>query len=93
VSPQNCNPNIVLKKTPSEYLKQLYFDAMVFTPEGLRHLVAQVGASQIVLGTDHPIPWEQHPVDHVFATTTLTDRQKAAILSGNATRLFGLKEA
>jgi aminocarboxymuconate-semialdehyde decarboxylase len=93
VSPQNCNPNIVLKKKPSEYLNQLYFDAMVFTPEGLRHLVATVGASQIVLGTDHPIPWEQHPVDHVFATTTLTDKQKAAILGGNAARLFGLKEA
>jgi predicted TIM-barrel fold metal-dependent hydrolase len=93
VSPQNCNPDIVLKKKPSEYLNQLYFDAMVFTPEGLRHLVAQVGASQIVLGTDHPIPWEQHPVDHVFATTTLSDKQKAAILGGNAARLFGLKEA
>ena len=93
VSPQNCNPNITLKKKPSEYLNQLYFDAMVFTPEGLRHLVAQVGASQVVLGTDHPIPWEQHPVDHVFATTSLTDKQKAAILGGNAARLFGIKEA
>jgi aminocarboxymuconate-semialdehyde decarboxylase len=92
VSPQNCNPDIKLKKQPSEYLNQLYFDAMVFTPEGLRHLVAQVGASQIMLGTDHPIPWEQHPVDHVFATTTLSDKQKAAILGGNAARLFGLKE-
>jgi hypothetical protein len=84
VSPQNCNPNITLKKKPSEYLNQLYFDAMVFTPEGLRHLVAQVGASQVVLGTDHPIPWEEHPVDHVFATTTLTDKQRVAILGGNA---------
>jgi predicted TIM-barrel fold metal-dependent hydrolase len=93
VSPQNCNPDIKLKKQPSEYLNQLYFDAMVFTPEGLRHLVAQVGASQIMLGTDHPIPWEQHPVDHVFATTTLSDKQKAAILGGNAARLFGLKQA
>ena len=93
VSPQNCNPDIVLKKKPSEYLNQLHFDAMVFTPEALRHLVAQVGASQIVLGTDHPIPWEQHPVDHVFATNTLTDKQKVAILGGNAARLFGLKEA
>ena len=92
VSPQNCNPDIKLKKQPSEYLNQLYFDAMVFTPEGLRHLVAQVGASQIMLGTDHPIPWEQHPVDHVFATTTLSDKQKTAILGGNAARLFGLKE-
>jgi aminocarboxymuconate-semialdehyde decarboxylase len=93
VSPQNCNPNITLKKKPTEYLNQLYFDALVFTPEALRHLVAQVGASQIVLGTDHPIPWEEHPVDHVFATTTLSDKQKTAILGGNAAHLFGLKEA
>src|SRR6266403_1638405 len=93
VSPQNFNPNITLKKKPSEYLNQLYFDALVFTPEALRHLVAQVGASQVVLGSDHPIPWEQHPVDHVFATTTLTDKQKIAILGGNAARLFGMKVA
>jgi aminocarboxymuconate-semialdehyde decarboxylase len=93
VSPQNCNPNITLKKKPSDYLNQLYFDAMVFTAEGLRHLVAQVGASQIMLGTDHPIPWEEHPVDHVFATTTLSDKQKVAILGGNAAHVFGIKEA
>ena len=61
----------------------------MFTPEGLRHLVAQVGASQLMLGTDHPIPWEQHPVDHVFATVTLNDEEKVAILGGNAARLFG----
>ena len=48
----------MLKKKPSEYVSQIYFDALVFTPEALRHLVAQVGASQVVLGTDHPIPWE-----------------------------------
>jgi aminocarboxymuconate-semialdehyde decarboxylase len=62
----------------------------VFTPEALRHLVAQVGASQVMLGSDHPIPWEPHPVDHVFATTTLTDDEKMAILGGNAARLFGM---
>ena len=90
VSPPNCNPNIKLKKKPTEYLNQLYFDALVFTPEALRHLAAQVGASQIMLGSDHPIPWEQHPVDHIFATTTLSDDEKAAILGGNAARLFGM---
>src|SRR6195256_3117375 len=58
VSPQNCNPDINLKKKPPENLNTLYFDALVFTPEPLRHLVAQAGASQIMLGTDHPIPWE-----------------------------------
>ena len=91
VSPANCDPNIKLKKKPTEYLNQMYFDTLVFTPEALRHLVAQVGASQVVLGTDHPIPWEEHPVDHVFATTTLSDKDKAAILGLNAAKLFGMK--
>ena len=90
VSPQSCNPDIKLKKKPTEYLNQLYFDAMVFTPEALRHLAAQVGVSQIVMGSDHPIPWEQHPVDHVFATKTLSDKEKAMILGENAVKLFGL---
>jgi aminocarboxymuconate-semialdehyde decarboxylase len=91
ISPQNCDPNIVLKKKPTEYLNQLYFDALVFTPEALRHLVAQVGASQVVIGTDHPIPWEEHPVDHILSTTSLSDAQKAAILGGNAAKLLGIK--
>src|SRR5262249_55775951 len=90
VSPKNCNPEIKLKKKPSEYLNQLYFDALVFTPDALRHLVAQVGASQVMLRSDHPIPWDPHPVHHVFATTTLTDDEKIALLGGNAARLFGM---
>jgi predicted TIM-barrel fold metal-dependent hydrolase len=93
VSPQNCNPDIKLKKNPTEYLNQLYFDSLVFTPEALRHLVAQVGASQIMLGTDNPFPWELHPVDPVFATKTLSDAERRAILSENAAKLLGIKLA
>ncbi len=89
--PGACNPDIKLKKLPTEYLRQLYFDALVFTPEALRHLVAQVGASQVMLGSDHPFVWEQHPVDHVFATASLSDDEKVAILGGNAARLLGIK--
>src|SRR6266566_2619801 len=33
-----------IKKTPTEYLKQMYYDTMVFTPEAVRHLAAEVGA-------------------------------------------------
>ncbi|MGD0432017.1 MAG: amidohydrolase family protein [Acetobacteraceae bacterium] len=91
VAPSFCDPKIKLNREPTEYLNQLYFDALVFTPEALRHLVAQVGASQVMLGSDHPYVWEQHPVDPVLATASLNDAQKIAILGGNAARLFKLK--
>jgi len=85
-----CSKDIVLKKKPSEYLNQLYYDSLVFTPEGLRHLAAQVGASQLMVGSDVPFPWQAHPVDHVLATATLSDEEKVAILGGNAAKLLGL---
>lgn len=91
VNPSGCDPNIKLKKKPTEYLKQLYFDSLVFTPEALRHLVAQVGVSQVMVGSDYPYPWELHPVDHVMSTNTLSNAEKIAILGGNAARVLGIK--
>lgn len=88
--PDRCS-KVPLKKAPTEYLKQLYFDSLVFTPEALRHLAAQVGASQIVLGTDDPYPWTKTAVEHVFATKTLKDSERAAILGETAAKLLGIK--
>jgi len=90
VAPRFCDPAIQLKKKPTEYLKQLYFDSLVFTSEGLRHLVAEVGASQVVMGTDHPIPWQDKAVDHILDTPTLNDTERAAILGETAVRLLGI---
>ena len=84
--PIRCSKAI--QKKPSEYLKQLYFDAMVFTPEGLRHLVAVCGASQIGLGSDYPFAWELNPVDHVLATPGLSDSDREAILGGTMSKLL-----
>jgi predicted TIM-barrel fold metal-dependent hydrolase len=88
VSPAGCNPDIVLKKQPSDYLKQLYFDSLIFSPEAIRHLAAQVGASQIVMGSDYPYPWQLHPVDHIFACTSLSEEDQASILGTTAARLL-----
>lgn len=90
VSPQNCNPAIQLKKKPTAYIRQIYFDSLVFTPEALRHLAAEVGTGQIMIGTDHPIPWEEDPVGHVLRTPELSDDDRVAILGGNAMRVLGL---
>jgi predicted TIM-barrel fold metal-dependent hydrolase len=91
VSPQNCNPEIQLRKKPTQYLRQMYFDSLVFTGEALRHLAAEVGASQIMIGTDHPIPWVDDPVGHVMGTPELTDDERRAILGDNAIRALGLE--
>ncbi len=90
VSPQNCNPAIQLQKKPTEYIRQIYFDALVFTGEALRHLAAEVGSAQIMIGTDHPIPWEEDPIGHILATPELSDEDRLAILGENAIRVLGL---
>jgi aminocarboxymuconate-semialdehyde decarboxylase len=89
VFPDQCK-GPALKKRPSEYLKQLYFDSIVFTGEGLRHLVAECGASQVVIGTDYAVPWVNGPVDHVLAAPGLSDAERIAILGGNAAKLLRL---
>jgi aminocarboxymuconate-semialdehyde decarboxylase len=63
----------------------------VFTPEALRHLAAQVGPGQIVLGSDYPFRWQLAPVDHVFASDELSDDDKADILGRTAAKLFGME--
>jgi aminocarboxymuconate-semialdehyde decarboxylase len=91
VNPGACKHGPALNKKPSEYAKQIYFDSLVFTPEALERLVRQVGASQVVLGSDHPFPWSARPVAHVMDTAALSDIDKAAILGNNARELLNLK--
>jgi len=83
-----ANANCANKKHPREYFKgQLFIDSMVFTEEGLRHLVAEVGVGQIVYGTDIPFNWPV-TVDLVLNASFLTNADKEAILGGNLMKLL-----
>jgi aminocarboxymuconate-semialdehyde decarboxylase len=83
--PNLCKP---LKKPPTEYLKQLYYDSVLFSPEDLRHLIAVVGASQVVVGTDYPTLWNRTPVDRIFAVPGLNDEDRVSIFSNTAAKLL-----
>ena len=90
-----CKP---VKKHPSEYFKQqLYCDSIVFTPEGLRHLVAEVGASHVLFGTDFPFdvidPFMGDPreADFVIGAAGLSEADQRAILGETAAKLLGIK--
>src|SRR3989441_7575088 len=87
--PDRCP--VKLNKKPTEYLRQLYFDSLVFTAEALRHLVAEAGSSQIVMGTDYPFPWTHTSVDHILGTPGLSDAERVAILGGTAAKLLNIK--
>ena len=84
------NANCANKKRPKEYLRsQILVDTMVFSEEGLRHLVAEMGVSQVVFGTDIPFNWPVN-VDLVVDSKTLSNADKEAILGGNLIRLLKL---
>ena len=82
------NANCANKRKPSEYMKsQIMVDTMVFSDEGLRHLVAEMGVGQVVYGTDVPFNWPV-TVDLVLNAPFLSDADKVAILSGNLMKLL-----
>ncbi|TDC81086.1 amidohydrolase family protein, partial [Actinomadura sp. 7K507] len=39
---------------PSAYLRRIWFDSLVYEPGALLALIGAVGASQVVMGSDHP---------------------------------------
>jgi aminocarboxymuconate-semialdehyde decarboxylase len=82
---------VPLKKKPTEYLKQLYYDSIVFTPRALQALIAEVGVDKIMMGTDYPFPWTKTSVDHILNTPGLSDSDKTAMLGDTAAKLLGIK--
>ena len=82
------NANCANQKNPSAYLRdQIFVDSMVFSEEGLRHLVAETGVSQVVYGSDIPFNWPD-TIDLIARSPSLEDADKEAILGGNLIRLL-----
>ena len=81
-----------LKHKPSDYLKRMYFDTVVFSFDQLKYLVDKYGADHIVMGTDYPYDMaEDDPIEHVIGTEGLTENDISLITGGNACKLFKIK--
>ena len=77
-------------RPPSTYLRRIWYDALVYTPQALRHLVDVAGSDKVVLGTDYPFDMGvTDPVERA-AAAGLPASDLTAILSGNAATLLGL---
>jgi aminocarboxymuconate-semialdehyde decarboxylase len=82
---------VKLRKKPSEYLRDMYHDSIVFTPEALDWLIANVGADRVYLGTDYPFKWAPAAVDLILNAPNLTDAERRAILGETAAGLLGIE--
>jgi aminocarboxymuconate-semialdehyde decarboxylase len=82
------NANCANTRRPRQILRDnILADTMVFSENGLRHLVAEMGISQVVYGTDNPFNWPV-TVDLILGVDFLSDSEKEMILGGNLARLM-----
>jgi aminocarboxymuconate-semialdehyde decarboxylase len=78
------------RSMPSAYLKNLYFDTLVYDAETLEFLRRKVGAEHLMLGTDFPyVLGDWQGVDKI-ESLPCSQTEKAMILEGNATKLLKL---
>jgi aminocarboxymuconate-semialdehyde decarboxylase len=80
-----------IRREPSTYLRQLYFDTLVFDRLQLNHLVEAYGAGHLMMGTDYPFDMSEPDPVGFHAGLSEGDREK--ILGGTAARLLGLQLA
>jgi len=80
--------NKVIKKPPTEYLKQFYFDTITHDAVMLKSLVDLVGADHVMLGSDYPFDMgNENPADLVRAANLGVENEKK-ILGENAKQLL-----
>ena len=78
-----------LTRPPGEWLRGLYFDTVLHSPQSLRFLIDVVGVEHVVLGSDYPfLMGEPEPVKTLSDVPGLDDAQRDQILRGTLARLL-----
>ena len=79
---------IPAKLPPSQYLKNLYFDNLVYRVETVEYLKRMVGADHIMVGTDYPFDLGDWWAAEKIQQMECTGAEREAMLHGNARRLL-----
>jgi aminocarboxymuconate-semialdehyde decarboxylase len=88
--PQDRPQAIRCSAPPSGYLKNLYFDTLVYDVDTLDFLRNKVGAEHLMLGTDFPYVLGDWMGAVKVEALPCPETEKQAILEGNARRLLKL---
>jgi aminocarboxymuconate-semialdehyde decarboxylase len=73
---------------PSRYLKNLYFDNLVYRIETVEYLTRMVGAGHVMVGTDYPYDLGDWMAAEKIQQMSCTDAEREAMLRGNARKLL-----
>ncbi len=81
-----------IRQRPSEYLKSMYYDLLVYHAPAVACALMLVGPDRLLFGSDHPFGIADVPaVRASLLAQLLTDHERSQIEEGNAKKLFGLK--
>jgi aminocarboxymuconate-semialdehyde decarboxylase len=75
---------------PSTYLKNLYFDTLVYHVDTLDYLRRKVGSDHLLVGTDYPYALGDWMAVEKLEALDCPEAEKRAILEGNARQLLKL---
>ena len=76
------------KRAPSQYLKNLYYDCIVYSPDALRCVYSLAGADHMLFGTDEPFPLSIAMMKSNISSLNLSEKEEELIYSKNAERLL-----
>jgi aminocarboxymuconate-semialdehyde decarboxylase len=78
-----------ISREPSSYLKQIWFDSLVFDRDELDFLVSRYGVDHICMGSDYP--FDMGEADPVGFLNRLDETARASILGKNAAMLLNIE--
>jgi aminocarboxymuconate-semialdehyde decarboxylase len=80
-----------LPESPRDYARRFFYDALVFDPNVVKHLIYSFGASQLMIGSDYPYNMaDKDPVGTV-EKSGVDAATLQMIMQGNADRFLNLK--
>ena len=81
-------PKQFLDKEPEASIRRFYYDTITHGKPALEYLVATMGATHVVLGSDYPYDMGNWELVRDARALSISDADRALILGGNAERLL-----
>ncbi|HEY7168388.1 MAG TPA: amidohydrolase family protein [Candidatus Binatia bacterium] len=78
------------KMAPSAYLKNIYYDNMIYRLDTIKYLIGLGGIDHIMVGTDYPYDLGDWDAAKKVEQLDISESDKRLILEGNAKRLLKL---